>query len=131
MDKQDKYIVKRTRGGTGVLFFYKNDLLHREAGPAIVTPSNMDIYLQLGDEHLYEMESINTDFPDGYNYEYIKEEEIINGRLAQVAAIPIFYVEGEPYTHKEFQEIKSRLDLKNELNSELSTIQTNNKKAKI
>jgi hypothetical protein len=131
MDSQDTYIVKRTMDGTGACFFYKNGLLHREAGPAIVTLSDRDTCLQLGDEHLYKEESISGNFPEDYKFEYILENKYIDGRKAQVHTIPVCYLDGKPYSNEEFQEIKTKLDLKTELNSELPSIHSNNKKAKI
>lgn len=131
MESKDNYIVKRTRNGTGAYFFYKNGTLHREAGPAIVTLSNREHFLQLGDENLYKEEHVNRDLPNGYSYEYIQEEEIIDGRLTQVSSIPIFYLNGQPYTEKEFNKIKLTLELKKELNNELLSPTTYVKKAKV
>lgn len=131
MESKDNYIVKRTRNGTGACFFYKNGTLHREAGPAIVTLSNREHFLQLGDEELYKEEHISTDFPDGYSYEYLQQEEIIDGHLAKFTTIPIFYLNGQPYTEEEFNKIKLTLELKNELNNELLSSTNSVKKAKV
>lgn len=127
----DEYVVKKCLNGNGSYFYYKNNQLHREVGPAIVTLENKEECINLGDENLYKEEIISEEFPHNYNREYINEIEMIDGRLAQVYTIPIFYLHGKPYSYKNFEEILEKLELKNELMEELPTTQNNTKKPKV
>lgn len=128
---KDFYVVKKGSNGNGAYFYYKNGLLHREAGPAIVTVSNMEELTSLGDEYLYQEEILSTQFPEGYIVERQNEIQNINGNLTLVFAIAMFYLEGKPYTQQDFEEIKSKLDLKNELITELPSKKINNKQIKV
>jgi hypothetical protein len=128
---KDTYIIKRTRNGTGACFFYKNGLLHRELGPAIVTLANRDDLLNLGDEYLYKEISIDSKFPNDYIPIYILENQCINDRMTQVYSIAVYYLNGQAYSKKEFNEAKIKLDLKKELDKELNIVQSNIKKTKV
>jgi hypothetical protein len=118
----DEYIVKKCYNGKGGFFYYKNGRLHREAGPAIIFPKLKDN--NLGDEHLYKEEIITTMNPYGYFSQYVVEDCYEHTPAK-------YYLEGSGYSKKDFEEIKVKLDLKNELSNELSMIQSNNKKVKI
>lgn len=118
----DEYIVKKCYNGKGGFFYYKNGKLHREAGPAIIFPKLKDN--DLGDDNLYKEEIVSTMNPYGYFAQYVVED-----RYEKTPAK--YYIEGKPYTQKEFQEIKAKLELKNELYTELPVTQSNKQKAKL
>jgi hypothetical protein len=130
-EKEDIYIIKRTNNGIGACFFYKNGLLHREVGPAVVTLANRDEFLNLGDESLYKETPIDSKFPNGYKPENIFVEDNIKGKNVLVYSIAIYYLNGQAYSYKEFEEAKIKLDLKKELDKELDTSQSNIKRSKV
>jgi hypothetical protein len=133
----DEYILKRGFGGSGAYFFYKNGLLHREVGPAIIFEETEEEYknrfLNLGDEHLYKEEIINSKYPLDYKEELFQEKVYIPSLKYAVDSHIVFshYLNGKPYTPNEFKQIKVRLDLKNELNTELPNNHSNIKKPKV
>jgi hypothetical protein len=51
MENQDEYILKIQDDGTR--FYYKNNKLHREAGPALINRRDVEKFSNLVDEHLY------------------------------------------------------------------------------
>jgi hypothetical protein len=56
MDNSNQYVIEYN----GVnLYYYKNNKLHREVGPAIFSVEDMDSYYKLGDEDLYVMKYVN------------------------------------------------------------------------
>jgi len=131
MENTEEYIVQKCKNGKGSLFFYKNGLLHREAGPAIVTFPNRKTLTKLGDENLYKEKIVKSDFPEHYSPDPIDKSELINGKIALIHSIAIFYLEGKPYSQEEFEQIKGTFILKNELSKELLESDKLTKKVKL
>lgn len=130
----DEYILKKCSFGTGTYFYYKNGLLHREAGPAIVSAYNIsrikpNKYPHLNDSHLYKQEIVNEIAPKNYIGIQITEEG--QQGLCHEITDAVYYLEGEPYTKKQFEKVKEKLDLKNQLNVELPITQQIIKKTKV
>jgi hypothetical protein len=126
----DEYIVKKCSYGKGVYFYYKNGKLHREEGPAIV--SSYDIGRIKGrkskDEVLYKEKIIHEAVPPGHTNTAIIEDP---SGLCPEINMAVYYLEGQPYSKKDFKEIKTKIDMKNELSKELSLNESNIKKNKI
>jgi hypothetical protein len=125
----DQYIVKICATSQFELndyYFYKNGLLHREEGPAVLLGLNEDSFYKIKGRKLYKEEFIPYKFPPGYEIKYV------NSRSPAIKPAS-YYLNNEPYTEEEFNNIKSKLALKNELNNELPCSQsnTNTKKNKI
>lgn len=131
----DKYVLKKCRGGQGSYFFYKNGLLHREVGPAVLLEELEDKspFLNLGDEHLYTVEILESGSPKDYKEARLFERTYLANLSYSVDSIIVLYhyLNGKPYTKKRFEEIKVKLDVKNELDKELPITETTNKKMKI
>lgn len=119
------HIVKICNNGKKDCYFYKNGLLHRENGPAIVLGYLSDNLHKLEDLHLYQQKNIQEGFPSNYQIRYLLES--LEGDVVNA----IYYLNGEPYTKQEFMDAKVILDLKNELSSELITNQSPIKKSKV
>jgi len=125
----DKYVVKKCLSGRGALFFYKNDLLHREAGPAIIMSPPISPNLNLGDEHLYTIEFLSETQPP----QYVRSKLIkLVGAGISKFVTAIYYLEGQPYTKEDFEKLKAKIDLKENLFNELLINESqNNNKTKI
>jgi hypothetical protein len=118
----DEYILKRGFGGEGAYFFYKNGLLHREAGPAYISEEEIEEnspYLNIVDEHLYKKEILEQRWPEDF-----KEEVLFKKDYYIVLSHSLF---GIPYSKEEF----NILVLQNQLDKELNTNKTKDKKLKI
>lgn len=126
----DEYIVKKCSYGKGVYFYYKNGKLHRENGPAIV--SSYDIGRIKGrkpkDESLYKEEIVKESVPIEHMNIHIVDD---SPGLCPEIYPATYYLEGQAYTKKQFDELKAKIDIKNELSSELSVTLSKTKKAKI
>ncbi len=74
MEKKDEYLVYTRKDGT--IFHYKNKKLHRDAGPAVVVPKDIEKYSNLGDKDLYK-KSISPviDHKDNGIMKYINDME--------------------------------------------------------
>jgi hypothetical protein len=124
MEQKDQYIVYINEYKTR--YYYKNDLLHREAGPAIVRGSLVENYEHLVDKQPYEEIMLHIyGVPKGYESQYLRYED----RLEYYTAM--YYLEGKPYSQKDFEKIKTIIDLQDELNDKLPINLSNNKKNKI
>lgn len=124
----DNYVVKKANNGKGFFFYYKNGQLHREAGPAIVFAKKEDN--NFGDHDLYKEELIGEFNP--YGFDQYPETVIENpSTLFAQPSIARYYLEGRSYSKIDFEEAKQKLVLKNELNKELETNQSNKQKNKI
>lgn len=124
---EDEYVLKKYSDGYGACFFYKNGLLHREAGPAYISEEEIEdnpSLLNIGDEHLYKEEIYKTRQPEGFNETIVFEKNYFNIRL--------HYLSGIPYSNEEFKIIKEKMDLQKELSNSLDKSQLiNTKKIKI
>lgn len=126
----DEYIVKKCSYGNGVYFYYKNGKLHREAGPAIV--SSYDIGRIKGrkpkDESLYKEEIVKESVPiEHINVDVVDDSNVLCPELYPAT----YYLEGQAYTKKQFDELKAIIDMKNELSTELLVNENHSKKVKI
>ena len=124
MENKDEYTVKicinkefyRTD-----YYFYKNGLLHREAGPAILLGLNKVEFDKLEDNHLYKEELIFKRVPPGYECKYVRA-------TPPAIAVVKHYLNGIAYqTEKEFNIAK----FNKELEQELPVTKLTNKKPKI
>jgi hypothetical protein len=124
MEEKDEYIVYINDYKTR--YYYKNGKLHREAGPAVVRGSHIENYQGLVDKYPYKEILLHTyEAPKGYESQDLQYEDNLSWYTA------MYYLEGKPYSQKEFEKIKLALDLNNELSSELASNQSNHKKSKI
>jgi hypothetical protein len=64
--------------------------------------------------------------PDGHT-----NISIIDDTVCPPLIQAVYYLEGKPYTKKQFEEIKTKLDLKKELDKELNMTKSNIKKVKV
>lgn len=122
---EDNYIVKIYKISMvdkSDYYFYKNNLLHREEGSAILLGLTQKEFDRLKDRELYKKEFIPFKFPPGYSIKYFATK---TPTVAIKAAS--YYLEGQPYKEEEFNNIKFKLDLKNELNNELLSKSNTNK----
>jgi hypothetical protein len=128
----DEYILKICNNGDGPCYFYKNGLLHRENGAAIVLISKDELD-KLKDKELYKIEIIEEEFPPNYqvNFVFATLDPAKNLGFNRAKSNAIHYLNGEPYSSEDFEIIKSKLDLKKQIDSELSITQSNTKKIKI
>lgn len=118
----DEYILKRGFGGDGAYFFYKNGLLHREAGPAYISEEEIEHNpqgLNIVDEHLYKKEIVESRWPDGFKEELVFQKDYY--------IVLSHYLFGIPYSKKEFD----ILLLHNQLDKELDSNDVKDKKLKI
>jgi len=124
----DQYIVKKCSDGRGIFFYYKNDKLHREAGPAIVYRSNRRKFITLIDEDLYKQEVILENVPENYETNHIVENPV---GLCPEITVAVYYLEGEPYTKNDFEKLKTIIDLNKELGNELPQNNMNSQNTKV
>ncbi len=123
----DEYIVKicnKSIFDEGDYYFYKNGLLHREEGSAIILQFSTNKFKSLNDKDLYKEEIITNKFPQDYKFKYL---EIGDSGVS----LATHYLNGIHYSQEQFEKIKEKLDLKNELNNELSITKNNTQKPKI
>lgn len=105
MKKQDEYIVKIYDDGTR--FYYKNNKLHREAGPAIINSKHVEYYINLVDEHLYKEVHQKTPKKEGKMITIETESGPIityEGPIEYHYSTE-YYLEGKPYKKEEFDAI--------------------------
>lgn len=127
----DNYVVKKCGGANGTHFYYKNGLLHREAGPAILSRYKRKFFSNLGDEGLYKEEILQEDQPSDYDIDIINELEENVDDIMDMVVVAKYYLEGQAYASHEFKDIVTKLALKNELDNELASSIHNNKRVKI
>jgi hypothetical protein len=127
----DNCVVKICYNGQKDCYFYKNGLLHREIGPAIIIGATKDDLINLEDSHLYKQEIIKAGFPPNYSIKFLLESMPGTTNSETQVVNATYYLKGEPYTEEEFMEAKAKLDLKKDLDNELSITQLNPKKVKI
>lgn len=129
----DNYIVKICQNGKGGCYFYKNNVLHREAGPAVLKNITKNEFEQLADKDLYQEEIIPELFPSDYQISFLEEPPPANDKSGFAGSIidAIYYLDGVPILEEEFKINRSRIKLKDELSTELSLSQSSNKKSKV
>lgn len=126
-------VVKICNNGEKDCYFYSDNLLHREEGPAIILNAGQDDLLKLKDGHLYKKETIEAELPPNYSAKFLLESTPIpntntfEGKIIDAT----YYLRGEAYTEEEFIEAKAKIDLKNDLSSELSLNNNHTKKPKV
>lgn len=121
---EDSYVVKICSTGQFELndyYFYKDNLLHRETGPAVILGLTKEKFDKLVDKELYKQELIQSKFPPGYQIKYVRV-------ISPAIRVASYYLYNEPYTEEEFNKIKFTLELKKELNDELQSHQSDPKK---
>lgn len=117
----DKYVVYIRKDGTR--FYYKNNKLHRESGPAIVISDDKDKYTKLDDDSLYEktFQPVLVDVREDM-YEVVK---FPNGKIVTYETTMTFYIfsqyylDGMKYSEKEFQTIKLKENMEKDLAEKL------------
>lgn len=120
----DEYIVYINDYQTR--YYYKNGLLHRESGPAVIKRNEIELYQNLIDKQPYKEIMLNTyNAPKNYEGQFLPNENKLTWYTAT------HYLEGKPYSQKDFEEIKGKIDLKNELSSELTKNESKSKNLKI
>lgn len=127
---ENEYTVKIFNDGTR--YHYKNNLLHREIGPAILIPEDKQYFKDLSDRHLYKEIFVDEDAP----WKIFNQKPIIYlpqplGSFKRYHTMPVYYLNGEALSDEEFVKVKAKLVLKNELSSDLPMNQTTNKPPKI
>lgn len=151
MEKEDEYLVF-VRKGDGSRFYYKNRKMHREAGPAIVCPTEIEKYTGLSDEGLHKETVIDLLIIDSgaevstinleklYEFTVVEDSKEItmsipNGQSFVVIEAPsayfmgsLYYLDGIKLSEKEFDASILRNKIENELEQ---TSSTTNKKPKI
>lgn len=146
MSNQDEYLVYTKSIGTKL--YYKNKKLHREAGPAIVIPEDIDKYKQLSDSDLYiptdqpvETVTVKSNDEKRDDSTKITTMKILKQRWSSLPLIytledPIeynydffssYWLEGKSYSKEEFTSIM----LKKEMEQELPTSEHQPKKLKV
>jgi hypothetical protein len=126
----NEYIVKVYNDGSR--YYYRNGLLHRETGPAILIPEDQKYFNESNDDHLYKEAIVEEDAP----YKIFNQKPIMylpqpTGSFKRYHTMPVYYLNGEGYSDEEFAKIKAKLVLKNELSIELPKTESNSKKLKI
>jgi hypothetical protein len=121
---KNNYIVNINSDGSRT--YLKNGLYHRESGPAIVSSLDKNKYLNLGDEELYE--KVFTTFSKQPHY-------LVNDGLWEypvyLSLSTAYYLNGIEYSKEEFDAIKIKKELKEELNKNLDQNENLIKKTKI
>jgi len=117
---KDEYL---TETKDGIVFFYKNRRLHREAGPAAFLEKEKEQYLNLGDEYLYK--------PNQSNKYIIDEISLLIIEVSILKGDNIYYLEGKEYSKEEFTFILEKKMLYDELNEETSNSKIKEKKLKV
>jgi hypothetical protein len=148
-DKYELYINK-----SGVIFYYKNKKLHREAGPAIVIARDAEKYANLEDKDLYKKSISPIVNHDGAITKYIDNMYGNPGKSSKSGNIfgdyldsqnnfwnqndfvlqkhelnwnkSEFYLEDKEYSEEEFKKIQAK-KFKEQLQFELSTENTEKK----
>jgi hypothetical protein len=137
MEKKDLYTVFIFRGGER--FYFKNNQLHRELGPAIIGPLTVrkknyeDLYVNLGDEILYKQIFVKSrnKKDDSFLFKFADGSELKMTSPIKYIYDSAYYLNDITYSEKEFIEFKIK-KFKDELSNDLSVNQTNNtKKVKI
>lgn len=85
-------------------------------------------FFSLGDEYLYKEEIISSRYTIGYTEKFYLPS--LNYPVDSHIVL-VHYLNGKPYTANEFKQIKPRLDLKSELNKEVSINQNSSQKLKL
>jgi hypothetical protein len=125
MDNKDEYIFFINQFKTR--FYYKNKRLHRENGPAVVISEDKDKYINLEDKDLYKevFEPVIQSIPNNKESN-IKEYLIFDGihfmntlphRPGMIShyRFSIYYWDGTPYSKEQFEIIKLKNELENNM----------------
>lgn len=137
MEKADEYLFYwRDKGEMfETVYYYKNGKLHRDAGPAIASFSDIYKYKNL-DSHLYK-ESLVPIFNPTIS-DFIQETSPDGNIIVKEEEIPLvyidscYYLDDKEYSKKAFRKLKSKKVLKTELEKELlQNNGTHHKKTKI
>jgi hypothetical protein len=124
---KDEYVVKIYDNGKGIQCFYKNGKLHREESSAIIMPNYAYHHFRIEDDNLYRKEIYSEDLPP---QEILKEHKFLAVKNLHYA-IPFYYLEGIRYGRQEFEQLVSKLQIKDQLDLELLESQVKDKKLKI
>jgi hypothetical protein len=122
MDTQDEYLVYIDEGRTHR--YYKNKILHREAGPAYVCTIDVAKYTNLVDEDLYK--KVYEPVVKTVKKEVKTENGDLLNQVFQLYELPIkstyygssYYLEGVRYNKDEFEIMVLKQKLEKELSQE-------------
>ena len=110
---KDNYVVNIKSDGTS--YYFKNGLLHRENGPAIINATDKEKYSNLLDESLY-IKEITTHLQEAT---YLEEEDLWEYPVYLFIATS-YYLNGIKYSKDEFVARKFRKELAIELENQLN-----------
>jgi hypothetical protein len=122
MKNEDEYIVKIHDDGTR--FYYKNKQLHRETGPAVINPKDVEKYKDLSDESLYQEVHVSNPSKKGkMNTIYTENGPIITyeSPIEHIYSTA-FYLNDIPYLENEFNAIILEKELQNSNNNKSKKI---------
>jgi hypothetical protein len=111
MQNEDEYIVKIHNDGTH--FYYKNKQLHREVGPAIISPKDIQKYKDLSDEHLYQKVHVKIPPLKGKISTIYTENGSILSYESPIEHVysTAYYLNNIPYLENEFNAIMLEKEL--------------------
>jgi len=119
MTIQDEFILNIHANGSR--YYYKNGLIHRESGPAIINPLDKDKYFYTNDVNLYTTNLLPESEPF-----YLKEDDLWEYPI-YLSIRTSYFINGIEYSQKEFEARK----LKKELDNELLIKEFENRKTKV
>lgn len=111
---KDKYQVYIRKEGTRV--YYKNGLIHREAGPAVVRVEDIELYTNLSDKGLHEE-----------TFKQVANDMFCASHKDYKSNVSSYFLEGKLYEQDEFDIII----FNKRLEKELPLSELNDKKVKI
>lgn len=124
MENQDQYIVYLIKGAS---FYYKNNKLHREEGPAYVPEQSKSLYRNLSDHNLYKRVTIH-DLKES-DVVYPIYNKLFNGFY--LSNTPLFFLEGIQYEKSDFKVKAEKFKLNRELQKKMPIHESTSKKMKI
>lgn len=113
---KDNYVLSIKSDGT--LYYFKNGLLHRENGPAIINSMDKGKDLNLSDESLYTKEIT----PYSKEATYLEDDELWEYPVYLFISTS-YYLNGIQYSKEEFTARKLRKELAIELENQLTHTQ--------
>jgi len=123
----DEYILRVYENGTGAHYYYKNGMLHREAGSAILNPFEVKRYTEEPDKDLYRKEIVEDMSPNKTQ----ANDPFGLGIKTMYYSISHLYLEGVRYNRPEFEKMLEILKQKRQLEAELNQSIEKPKKVKL
>lgn len=123
MNNENEYLVYIAENG--MRYYYKNQKLHREDAPAIISPvdENMPNYLALASESLYKVVKEPVCPEDCIYMETVTLSDNIQVTRKGPPIISrrsIYCFEGDKYSKEDFDRIIFKNNMEKELNSKIS-----------